>query len=111
MWTTLNVALESDIGEMTALDRAHLLHDAFSLASAQQLNYAVALEMTKYLSKETSFVPWDVVSSKLKGIRNLLYSYPKIYTDFRDYVNDLVNEAYKNIDWDVKPELQNHTDK
>lgn len=111
MWKALNAALESDISSMSVLDRAHLLHDAFSLAAAQQLPYSTALEMTKYLKKETSFVPWDVASSKLKGIRNLLYSNPKLYGSFKNYAIELVNDAYKSVNWTVSPADNGHLDK
>lgn len=111
MWKALNAALESDVSSMSVLDRAHLLHDAFSLAAAQQLPYSTALEMTKYLKKETSFVPWDVASSKLKGIRNLLYSNPKLYGSFKNYAIELVNDAYKNVNWTVSPADNGHLDK
>lgn len=111
MWKSIQSGLESDISIMTVLDRAHLLHDAFSLASAQQLSYSIALEMTKYLKKETNFIPWDVASSKLKEIRNLLYSNPKLYRSFKSYVSELVNDAYQQVNWDAKPEDQGHLEK
>lgn len=104
MWVALNNALETDIESMSVLDRAHLLNDVFSLAEAQQVSYDIALEMTKYLKKETHFVPWDVVSNKLKTIRNLLY-YTELYPLFKNYAMKLVNEAYISIgEWDVNPE-------
>lgn len=104
MWIALNNALEADIESMSVLDRAHLLNDAFSLAEAQQVSYEIALEMTKYLKNETHFVPWDVVSNKLKTIRNLLY-YTELYPQFKNYAMKLVNDAYVSIgEWDVKPE-------
>jgi glutamyl aminopeptidase len=103
MWQSLNNALEQNISSMSVLDRAHLLNDVFSLAEALQVPYDTALTMTKYLKAETSFVPWDVASSKLKGIRNLLY-YTEYYSDFKDYVNELVDAAYESIVWDVDPD-------
>jgi glutamyl aminopeptidase len=102
MWQSLNKALEQNISTMSVLDRAHLLNDVFSLAEGLQVPYDTALTMTKYLKSETSFVPWDVASSKLKGIRNLLY-YTEFYPKFKEYVVELVDEAYKSITWEVDP--------
>jgi glutamyl aminopeptidase len=103
MWQSLNKALENDIDALSVLDRAHLLHDAFSLAEAIEVPYSTALTMTKYLKKETHFVPWDVASSKLKKIRSLLY-YTEHYQKFREYVSELVDEAYNSISIEVNPD-------
>jgi glutamyl aminopeptidase len=102
MWQSLNNALEQNISTMSVLDRAHLLNDVFSLAEGLQVPYDTALTMTKYLKSETSFVPWDVASSKLKGIRNLLY-YTEFYPKFKEYVVSLVDDAFKSITWEVDP--------
>lgn len=103
MWKSLNQALERNVTSLSVLDRAHLLHDVFSLAEALQVPYDTALTMTKYLKSETHFVPWDVVSSKLKGIRDLLY-YTELHPKFQAYANDLVNDAYEAVDWNVNPD-------
>lgn len=103
MWTSLNQALEDNIDSMSVLDRAHLLNDVFSLAEAAQVPYDTALTMTKYLRNETHFVPWDVASSKLNGIRNLLY-YTELYPKFKQYAVDLVDSAFNAIDLVVKPD-------
>lgn len=52
----------------------HLLEDAFSLASAGELDYGVTMNMTEYLPREEHAIPWNVVSSKLRAIDILLSS-------------------------------------
>lgn len=103
MWQSLNNALEQNIDSMTPLDRAHLLNDVFSLAEGLQVPYDTALTMTKYLKKETHFVPWDVASSKLNSIKNLLY-FTEVYPKFKQYQAQLVDEAYESLLWDVNPD-------
>lgn len=103
MWNNLNLALEKDIETMSVLDRAHLLNDVFSLAEGGLVDYSIALTMTKYLKSETSSVPWEVASSKLKGIRNLLY-YTQYQKDFKDYAQKLVSEAYENVNETIDPD-------
>lgn len=103
MWSSLNAALETNIDSMSALDRAHLLNDVFSLAEAVQVPYDTALTMTLYLKNEEHFVPWDVASSKIKSTRNLLY-YTEVYPKFKEYAVNLVDSAYKSVSWEVNPE-------
>lgn len=73
----------------SAQDRTHLFEDAFSLAEAGELDYAVALNMTLYLSSEKHFSPWSVVANKIKTIDKLLSStaiaskYQVSFFDFR----------------------------
>lgn len=100
MWENINQALIANIDVMSVVDRAHLLNDVFSLAQAQEIEYSTALKLTEFLKNESSFVPWDVASTKLKNIRNLLYN-TEFYEEFKDYVNKLLDDAYKSIDWTV----------
>jgi glutamyl aminopeptidase len=103
MWQSLNEALEKDVNVLSVLDRAHLLNDVFSLAEALQVPYDTALTMTRYLKAEKHFVPWDVASTKLKSIRNLLY-YTEDISAFKDYAVSLVDDSYKSVAWEVNPD-------
>lgn len=71
-WKVLSDALSNKLNDFSTADRAHLLNDAFSLAEATQLEYGVALNLTKYLAKEVQNVPWSVAASKLTAIRKLM---------------------------------------
>lgn len=73
-WKKLGEALVSDLEKFSVADRAHLLNDAFTLAQSTQLNYDIALDLTKYLEKETKNVPWNVAANQLAKIRNLMAS-------------------------------------
>lgn len=108
MWQSISNALVNDPTSFSVLDRAHLLNDVFSLAQAQEVPYETALQMTEYLGQETSFVPWDAVSTKLKNIRNLLYN-TEFYKPLLTYVNNLVDAPYKSINWTV--DASKHLDK
>jgi glutamyl aminopeptidase len=103
MWESLTEALKVNIDALSILDRAHLLNDVFSLAQAQQVEYATALGMTEFLQGEVSFIPWSVAATKLKKIRDLLYN-TEYYTKFKKYVNKLVDGAFKSIDWNIDPD-------
>lgn len=108
MWQSISNALKLDPTVFSVLDRAHLLNDVFSLAQAEEVPYETALQMTEYLSKENSFVPWDAVATKLKNIRNLLYN-TEFYKQFLAYVNNLVDVPFSSTNWTVDP--SKHLDK
>lgn len=80
-WKVLSEALSNKLDDFSTADRAHLLNDAFSLAEATQLDYEVALNLTRYLAKETRNVPWSVAATKLSQIRRLM-SHTENYQKF-----------------------------
>lgn len=47
------------------LNRAQLLDDSFNLAKGGYLNYSVFLNLTKYLVKENSIIPWYTAKAGL----------------------------------------------
>uniref|UniRef100_A0A182LS53 glutamyl aminopeptidase n=1 Tax=Anopheles culicifacies TaxID=139723 RepID=A0A182LS53_9DIPT len=100
MWKQFGEALLKNVDTFTIGDRTGLLNDAFALADATMLEYNYALDLTRYLSKETEYVPWSAIASKLKTIRNLLYNYDS-YDDITSYTRTLVSEAVLSVGWDV----------
>ncbi|XP_060840151.1 glutamyl aminopeptidase-like isoform X1 [Rhopalosiphum padi] len=97
-WNLLNKLLEKNVDALNAADRSNLIHDAFSLANANYLPYGIALNMTKYLSSEHHFVPWDVAATNLNKLRNNLYQRPA-QKNLEKYVHNLlgnIKEDYWN---------------
>ncbi|KAI8123265.1 Glutamyl aminopeptidase [Lucilia cuprina] len=107
MWQSLTKALFENRGVFSVSDRAHLINDAFVLADAGQVDYSIALELSKYLEKELDYVPWNVAASRLSAIKNLLY-FTDLYRDFVDYARQLLKTAYESVTWNVgNDHLQN----
>uniref|UniRef100_A0A1A9WMJ1 Aminopeptidase n=1 Tax=Glossina brevipalpis TaxID=37001 RepID=A0A1A9WMJ1_9MUSC len=100
MWRALNSALIETRDAFSAADRAHLISDVFALADASQLNYSIALDLSKYLENEVEYVPWSVGVSRLANIRNLVY-YTELYSNFVNYARQLLNNVYEKVSWDV----------
>ncbi|XP_017880399.2 glutamyl aminopeptidase-like [Ceratina calcarata] len=73
-WKTLDNLLRNQHKTLSVANRLHLLEDAFSLASAGELDYGIAMNMTVYLPLEKHALPWSVASSKLTDIDTLLSS-------------------------------------
>lgn len=78
------------IGE---LNRAQIVADSLHLARAGLLNYSVALNITKYLSKEISYIPWAAAFSDLSYIDIMINKMP-VYDKFKKYVLSLINKLY-----------------
>lgn len=100
MWQSLSNALKENHTILSVLDRTHLLNDVFSLAQSGDVSYETALTMTAFLRQDSSFVPWEAAIDKLKNVKNLLYN-TEYYKPFLAYVNDLVDDAFNNISYDI----------
>ncbi|XP_012163594.2 glutamyl aminopeptidase isoform X3 [Bombus terrestris] len=101
-WNTLYNILRCQHETLSALDRAHLLEDAFSLAYTGQLDYILVMNMMKYLKREKHPIPWCVASSKLMYIYTLLNDGRIFSKAFRRYAGDLVDNTYREIGWELK---------
>ncbi|XP_066993050.2 glutamyl aminopeptidase isoform X2 [Anabrus simplex] len=99
-WTVFSQLLVDDTTALDPSDRANLLEDAFSIADAELVNYDVALEMTKYLTKEDQYVPWSVASTMFRKLRSLLIG-TSAYADLRRYLRSLVDSIYNSVTWEV----------
>ncbi|XP_073818639.1 glutamyl aminopeptidase-like isoform X2 [Musca autumnalis] len=107
MWQSLIETLKTSRGVFSVSDRAHLINDAFALADAGQLEYSIALDLSKYLENELDYVPWNVGASRLSAIKNLLY-FTDLYRDFVDYARQLLKNVYPAVTWNVNDDhLQN----
>lgn len=60
-WVALTEQLHADHQVLSASDRAGLLDDAFTLARMGDLAVSLAMNMSKYLTKERHFAPWATV--------------------------------------------------
>ncbi|CAL7934097.1 unnamed protein product [Xylocopa violacea] len=99
-WNSLSNVLQREHETLSVANRVHLLEDAFSLASAGELDYGIAMNMTAYLPQEKHYIPWSVASSKLKNIDTLLSS-TNFSAKFKKYVRGLVDSVYHQVGWNV----------
>ncbi|KAL4150039.1 hypothetical protein QTP88_003885 [Uroleucon formosanum] len=95
-WCLLNNLLEKNVDALSAADRSNLIHDAFSLAKANYLPYGIALNMTKYLSNEHHYVPWDVASTNLNTLRHNLFQ-RAAHKNLEKYVQHLLGSIKEDF--------------
>lgn len=103
MWAELTAALKEDMALFSVSDRVQLLNDAFLLAEATQLEYKVAMDLTRYLVKETEYVPWSVAIDNLLSIRQLVYREPAVQL-LQRYSLKMIANIYEELGWEVKEE-------
>jgi len=81
-WMALIKKLNDTPNDIHVLNRAQLIDDAFHLARSGQLNYSVALHLTKYLKNENNTTPWY---SAMNGFAYLLERMPRSEEGYEDF--------------------------
>ncbi|CAG2061693.1 unnamed protein product, partial [Timema podura] len=98
-WAFLAGYLNSDnFTNIHVLNRAQLLDDALNLARAGVLSYRTALETTKYLSRETDYIPWYAALTGLSYLDKRIRGLGEYeHLAFRNYVLELLSDLQKTI--------------
>lgn len=81
-WELLIKELTTNHESIHVANRAQLLDDGFNLARSGMLGYETALGITKYLTKETNFVPWRSARSGF-GYINAMLSRTPAYGEYK----------------------------
>lgn len=66
--------LLNDHNKISVINRAQLLDDAFTLASAGVIGYTHALNLANYLTYELEYAPWVSIADELDYIDRMLYT-------------------------------------
>lgn len=81
-WNLIIQQLIEDPREISVINRAQLIDDAFNLARAGLLDYSVTFNLTRYLRYETEYVAWRSAATGIKFLDSML-CHTKIYGDFQ----------------------------
>ncbi|XP_073428069.1 glutamyl aminopeptidase [Dendrobates tinctorius] len=99
VWSNLSTLLQQKHEVFTPGDRAGLIDDVFALASAEKLDYNISLDLTKYLDKETAYLPWVRVSSAISYLIDMLEDDDTIYPQFQEYLQKKVKPIANHLGW------------
>ncbi|XP_077419319.1 aminopeptidase N-like [Vanacampus margaritifer] len=107
-WNRLISVLETNHLAIPILNRAQLIDDAFNLGRAKMVDITLALRTTKYLSKETQYIPWQSALGNL-NFYYLMFDRTEVYGPLQAYIRKLVQplfEHFKKIThtWTTVPE-------
>ncbi|XP_065336778.1 aminopeptidase N-like [Cloeon dipterum] len=70
------------VNTLSVNNRVQLLMDSFALAKAKELDYELALFMTKYLNYETELTPWNAVLDEFNYIYDRMFGDESFMTMF-----------------------------
>ncbi|KAJ8417589.1 hypothetical protein AAFF_G00224320 [Aldrovandia affinis] len=92
-WERLVHQLSSDHQVIPVINRAQLVDDAFNLARAKIINITLALGTTKYLYRETEFMPWESVVSNINYLF-FIFDRTEVYGPMQAYFKKLVTPLF-----------------
>nr|XP_061796529.1 aminopeptidase Ey-like [Nerophis lumbriciformis] len=111
-WERLLAKLSSHHQELSVINRAQIIDDAFNLARARIVNTTLALRTTEFLHKEVEYMPWQATINNLHYFY-LMFDRSEVYGPMQAYMKKQGTHLfnyYKNLtkDWSTIPEK--HTD-
>nr|XP_044248565.1 aminopeptidase N isoform X2 [Drosophila takahashii] len=97
-WNMLSIFLRTEIEResISVYTRAKLLHDAWNLAYAGELNFATALNMTLFLKNERNHVVWNPVFTFIDQIGRRL-EMSSVHRKFELYIIELLAPLYDSL--------------
>ncbi|KAK4881226.1 hypothetical protein RN001_004545 [Aquatica leii] len=96
-WKLLAEYLQSDEKNKIPVNtRAKLLHDAWNLAYAGDLNFSTALDMTRFLKSEREYLAWDAVFTMIDHIGRHIDG-SNVHKKFLMYVRMLLTPLYEEL--------------
>ena len=75
-WKLITDQLRSNHRAIHVINRAHLIDDAFALASNQIIPYTTPFSLIEYLVKEEEYVPWASAIQALTYVGRMFSSTP-----------------------------------
>ncbi|XP_043934235.1 aminopeptidase N [Protopterus annectens] len=84
-WKRLIQLLESNHKVIPVINRAQIIADAFNLARAKYVSTTLALNTTKYISRETEYLPWQSFLDNLAHFK-LMFDRSEVYGPMKQYI-------------------------
>ncbi|XP_059169547.1 aminopeptidase N-like [Physella acuta] len=93
-WLALSNQLNTNHEVISAVNRAQIINDAFSLVRSGDLELSVALKFFDYLDKEMDYVPWYVASKEF-GYIDLMLSLNPLYGKLSQFMQEKFSKPFK----------------
>uniref|UniRef100_A0A8C5EIE7 Aminopeptidase n=1 Tax=Gouania willdenowi TaxID=441366 RepID=A0A8C5EIE7_GOUWI len=92
-WERLLTQLERDPQRIPPINRGQLIDDVFNLARAKLVNVTLALNFTRFLSKERAYLPWDSAVKNLEYFV-IMFDRCEVYGPMQTYLQNQVKGLY-----------------
>ncbi|NXK27134.1 AMPN Aminopeptidase, partial [Arenaria interpres] len=98
-WDRLLAQLSSNHQSIPVINRAQIIDDAFNLARAKYINVTLALDTTRFLSREREYMPWEAALNNLQYFQ-LMFDRSEVFGVMTKYIEKQVTPLfnyYKNV--------------
>lgn len=104
-WNLLIDGLNQNSSPFPIVSRAQLIDDSFSLTRSGDLNVAIPLGLSKYLCKETSYIPFASFSTNLQYLTVMFGQNESNieYQQLQKFIRTVEEPAYKYLGWSIQP--------
>ncbi|NWV65277.1 AMPN Aminopeptidase, partial [Malurus elegans] len=96
-WNQLLNQLGTDHEVVPVINRAQIIDDAFNLARAKYINVTLALSTTRFLSRETAYMPWQAALKNLQYFQ-LMFDRSEVFGPMSEYVRKQVMPLFKHYE-------------
>ncbi|XP_071775463.1 aminopeptidase N isoform X2 [Centroberyx gerrardi] len=94
-WDRLLIVLDTNHTLIPVINRAQLVDDAFNLARAKIISTVLALNTTKYLNKDTEYMPWESALNNLDFFY-LMFDRSEVYGPMQAYLKKQVTPLFNH---------------
>ncbi|NXT18500.1 AMPN Aminopeptidase, partial [Syrrhaptes paradoxus] len=98
-WDQLLAQLTTNHQVIPVINRAQIIDDAFNLARAKYVNVTLALSTTRFLSRDTEYMPWQAALNNLNYFQ-LMFDRSEVFGAMTKYIRQQVTPLfnhYKNV--------------
>ncbi|NWU68282.1 AMPN Aminopeptidase, partial [Pterocles burchelli] len=92
-WDQLLAQLATNHQVIPVINRGQIIDDAFNLARAKYVNVTLALSTTRFLSRETEYVPWQAALNNLNYFQ-LMFDRSEVFGDMTKYIRQQVTPLF-----------------
>ncbi|KAF2901175.1 hypothetical protein ILUMI_05010 [Ignelater luminosus] len=90
-----------DFNLIHVVNRAQLIDDAFNLAKWDYILFEIPLNLSKYLTRETHYLPLASFLGNISSFKSAL-TFTDTYRNFQNYIISILNGAYNYLGFEEK---------
>lgn len=95
-WGLIAKALKNNYKSINRVNRGQILNDAFNLARSDLLDYNTTLLLTKYLSLEDDYIPWQSALGGFSYLKEMLER-TAAFGSFKKYLETELQKPYQQL--------------